>query len=191
MRQIPWLVLLLPLLFAAAGCSILKKPVPQPVAPVSAGDFYERADAEALLQFGESFAHAAPAERQQECKRLLQLESSKPVIGVRLHLFMAQLLLAECGEVSKNVETIKTKLGDVKDDDARRLFIYTEQLLGRLNGEIEQRKSVERQLRVTNQRVQSTNRQMKTRESELKSLQDKLDALKSIEQNLGGSQDGN
>lgn len=189
MRLTPWLVVFF--FFQAAGCTYLKKPLPQPVAPASPAAQYERADAESLLQFADSIALASPGEKLQECQHLLQHERTQPTIGVRLRLFMAQLLLKDCGEISKNLESIRAKRAEIKDEGARRLFNYTEQFQGRLDGEIDQRKSLERQLRVTHQRVQSTHRQMKTRESEIKLLQDKLDALKSIEQNLGGSQDGN
>lgn len=151
---------------------------------------YDQADAGSLLQLGESIALASPQDRQQECQRLLKLEQVKPTIEVRLHLLMAQILLENCGEISKNLEVLKARRADIKDESARRLLTVTEQLLGRLNSDAEQRKSLERQLKAANQRLQSANRQTKTRESEIKTLQDKLDALQSIEQDLGGSQDG-
>lgn len=189
MRQIAWIFVLC--LFALPACTLVKKPNPPPPPPPSPVDLYERADGETLLDFMASLARATPTRRLEECERLLGMQKSKPGIGIQLHLFLAQVLLKNCGDVSKSMAGIKARRAEISDERARGLFDFIEQILDRLDREMDQRKSLERQLRVTNQRVQSTSRQMKTRESEIKSLQDKIDALKSIEQNLGGSQDGN
>lgn len=189
MRQIPWFFLLC--LLDVTGCTMIKRPPPQPTVQPSPVDFYERADGQSLLQYAETLAHSTPTQRHEECRSLLEREKLKGGIGVQLHLFLAQVLLSDCGDISKTTEGIKVRRAEIKDEGVRGLFDFTEQVLGRLKHETDQRKGLERQLRATNQRVQSTSRQMKTRESEIKSLQDKIDALKSIEQDLGGSQDGN
>lgn len=189
MRQIPRLLLLC--LLSAPGCTLVKKAPPTPPAPPSPVDLYAKADGQTLLEFMAVLVRSTPTQRQEECDRLLGMQKSKPSIGVDLHLMLAQVLLKDCGDISKNLGSIQLRRAEITDENARGLFGYTEHILGRLDHEMDKRKNLERQLRVTSQRVQSTSRQMKTRESEIKSLQDKIDALKSIEQNLGGSEDGN
>ncbi|HUL11006.1 MAG TPA: hypothetical protein VLU73_02400 [Methylococcaceae bacterium] len=194
--------------FFLAGCAVWHKEETRAPPPVPPNARYSGEDADALLRFGGEFAALTPDRRLAECKELLQLNLPVQSLGLRLHLFLAQLLTESCGDIRETSGTLKARQSEIKDERVRHFLTFQEAMRARLEGEIEQKKSLDLNLKFTQQQARKRKRELITfeseakncesdlsscesdlvlRESELKALKDKLDALKSIEQNLGGS----
>lgn len=197
------------LLLLSAGCTGLRKKEKQPVAPVSPEAKIAREDLDELLRFSGEFARLPVEQRVSECDRIVQMYSANQTMGLRLHLFVAQLLTERCGDVRETSSVLKVRQSEIRDERVRSFLALQMQVLARLDSEIEQKRALDLNLKFSQQQARKRKRELitfeseaknceselascesvlETRTGELKALQDKLDALKSIEQNLGGAQ---
>ena len=174
-----------------AACAAVTAKKRQPVVPVSPDARYEQADLAELLLFGDTIAGAASKDRETECQHIQTLLQTKPGLGLSLHLFQLQLLEPKCGDPRQTLAPLQAGKAEFKDARIVQWLNYQEQFLIRLEASVGEKKELERQLQASSLKEKTTHRQMKTRETELKTLQEKLDALKSIEENLDDVQDGN
>ena len=184
-------VLLVLLSLQLVACTSLAVKKRQPVEPVSPDARYEQLDFAELLSFGDIVATLSSKDREAECKHIQTLSQTKPGLGFSLHLFQTQLLEPKCGDPRPTLALLQAGKSEFKDGRILQWLNYQDQLLMRLEASIGEKKELERQLQASSLKVKTTHQQMKTRETELKTLQEKLDALKSIEENLDDVQDGN
>jgi hypothetical protein len=173
------------------GACAMWRPKPvEPAQPTSPDAKYTQPELDSLLNFADALIKRSPHERLPECEHVLLLTSTDQGVGVALHLYIAQILTEACGDIHETWERIQAGKSEIKDGRVLSLVGLVELLQSRYEGEAAQRRELEHQLKQTSQQAKSTHRQMKSRESEIKELQDKLDALKSIEQNLGVTPSG-
>jgi hypothetical protein len=176
---------------AQLGACAMWRPKPvEPAQPVSPDAKYTQPDLDSLLSFADALIKVPAHERLPECEHVLMLTNSDQGVGVALHLYLAQILTEACGDMHETWDRVQASKAEIKDARVLSLLNLVGLLQGRYEGESAQRRELEHQLRQTSLQAKSTHRQMKSRESEIKELQDKLDALKSIEQNLGVTPSG-
>lgn len=191
------------------GCSQSNKKLDQAPVPVSPDAKYSMHELDELLRFIGELAGQTAEQRAAECSHVLELNQSGPNVGLWAHLFLAQLLVESCGEIRETATALQARKSEIKDERVRHFLAYQDQMLARLDREVEKRKSLYLNLKFTEQQARKRKRELITfesevknceselsscendllrRESQVKNLQDKLDALKSIEENVGGSQ---
>lgn len=194
---------------ALAGCSGWDEKVHQTPVPVSPDAKYSSQELDELLRFSGELAILPAEQRAIECNHVLELNQSGPNLGLWAHLFLAQLLVESCGNIRETVAALQARQSEIRDVRVRHFLAFQDQMLARLDSEVEKRKSLDLNLKFTEQQARKRKRELITfesevknceselsscendllrRESQVKSLQDKLDALKSIEENVGGSQ---
>jgi DNA repair exonuclease SbcCD ATPase subunit len=176
--------------------------------PPDRGQYYESYELENLIRFAGDFASRPPADRLVECRKILQLHQAKPALGVQLHLFLAQIITPDCGDSQETFALLEATRSQIRDPRLARYLAYHGEVLQRLYAEKNQAKSLKHQLQQTSYKQQKLSRLLKAHQAELKALQEvqaemvdkqaeienkraevkalqeKLDALKTIEQNL-------
>jgi len=208
MRSAAFLTLV-SLCLLSAGCSGVSKKKSHTVVPVSPEAKLASEDLDELMRFSGEFARLSGDQRLAECDHILQMYRAGQSMGLRLHLFLAQLLTESCGDVRETSSVLKTRQSEIRDERVRNFLAFQAQVLARLEAEIEQKRALDLNLKFSQQQARKRKRELISFESEaknceselmscesvlevrtveLKTLQDKLDALKSIEQNLGGAQ---
>jgi hypothetical protein len=197
------------LFWLSAGCSGASKKESRTVVPVSPEAKFASEDLDELLRFSGELARMSADQRVSECDRILQMTRTGQSMGLRLHLFLAQLLTESCGDIRETSSVLKARQAEIRDERVRNFLALQAQVWSRLEAEMEQNRALDLNLKFSQQQARKRKRELITfeseaknceselmscesvlerRSSELKTLQEKLDALKSIEQNLGGAQ---
>jgi len=181
--------LILALSISSTGCSHWKwwekpQPLPQP----SPDAKYEQLDLVSLVSFGGDMVRMAEAERMVECGHLQSLVGGRPLTAFRLRLALVEIVTASCGSLDEAQELLRHAKADIKDAHVVAWVGYIEELVVALRAERSARKDAEGKVKKVRASARRNQRQALSKDTELKALKNKLDALKSIEQGLGGAQ---
>lgn len=172
--------------------------------------------ADQLISFGAELARLNPALRLVECHKILNAYNGSRQLSTLLRLFTAQAVTEGCGDPSRTTRVIRAFGGQIAEERLRNMLSYqilaaersiaqaadrarlerrldrTRYNLKKALGEARQALSDSRQaLSEREQALSQTReiyRQMVSRDAEARELKDKLDALKSIEQDLNDTQ---
>lgn len=181
--------LFFPLVLLSACSAWKDKPLPPPPPPPPEAR-YQSAEQNELLRYGDELALMSAEARQAECARVLELAGPEAGAGTHLHLLQIQMLVDGCGDQRANLAALATLQVNIADESTRRWLAFQEQVAARWQARDDRCKMLEKQLQQTLKTVRTSRNRVKSRESEVQELKDKLDALKSIEENLGGSETG-
>lgn len=188
------------LLLAAALCSCkeLKRPPAPAVPPPSPDQKYFTYSTERLLSYAGELARLGPVDRLTECNKVLELYRANQQTGVLLHLFVAQLASDACGDPVRVLALVRTLKPTLQDERLRNFLSFEGLLADRAMQAAAEKERIAKKLRETRWRLRQAQTKEKraetkgkkiyermiSRDAEAKQLKQKLDALKSIEQDL-------
>jgi hypothetical protein len=181
------LVLFVVLLEACSAWN--KKPAPPPPPPPPPEARYFDTDLEELVRYGEELVSMTDESRRAECAQVLNLMTPDERLGVRLHLLQIQMLDEGCGNRRQTLDALMAARASVTDEPLRNWIIFQERLLTLNQSLREENRKLDKHLKQAREKAAISRKRAKSMEGETRELQDKLDALKSIEQNLGGAEE--
>jgi len=172
------------------ACSAWKKKPAPPPPPPSPEARYLDTGLEELVRYGEELVAMSDESRRLECAQVLSLMGSEERLGVRAHLLQIQLLDESCGDRRGTLDALAAARSNLADEPLRRWLAFHERLLSMHQTLREENRKLDKLLRQARETAAISRKRAKSMEGETRELQDKLDALKSIEQNLGGAEGG-
>jgi hypothetical protein len=182
------LPLTIAMVLAVSGCSNWWKKSPSSV-PASPDAKYEKLDVESLALYGGELVRSSHDQREAECRHAKDLSQAKNAVAIRLHLAAALSLSDSCGSLNEARDILVSSRALITDKAVLAWVDHLDALVESVVTERNARDAIEAKMKQARSTAKRSQRQAKTKESELKTLRNKLDALKSIEQGLGGSQE--
>ena len=200
-RSIGFVLLLLLLL---AGCAHVKPGAPQ--GQPSEGqpdDPYARSDLDGLLGFGSGLDGQTPSARAEVCRALLKRQQEPPPpatqTGILLHLMTARLFSNACGDIPKILDGVDAiPASDITDGRVRQWVVVQAQALKRVDSLSKRLGTLERKQKwlhslLATKTVKSPGKPRVAKPSkhgESRALRDKLDAIRSMEERMDETGEG-
>lgn len=200
-RTPAWAIALLVL----CSCAEVKPQRPVRASPPSPDQRYFSFTTEQLVSYGGELARLGIVDRLAECTKVLGLYRANQQTAVLLHLFIAELASEACGDPVKIRALVRALSPTIKDERLRNYLAFQGLLADHVIAGSAERERVAKKLKEVQWRLkqaqnkatqaQTKEKKAKTkgkeiyekmisRDAEAKALKQKLDALKSIEQDL-------
>ena len=190
-------------LLMLAGCANVKPDLPEPTSVAHHDDPYARSDLDELLGFGADLDGKTPSDRAEVCRVLLkrQKEASSPGVqtGLQLHLMTARLFSDACGDIAKilgGVDSLPAQ--DLPDGRVRQWMAVQTQALKRMDSLSKRLGTLERKQKwlhslLATKTVKSPGKPRVAKPSkhgESRALREKLDAIRSMEERMDETGEG-
>ena len=196
------LVLLLFLLLA--GCAHVKPDLQaQQPSEGQPDDPYARSDLDGLLGFGSGLDGQTPSARVEVCRALLKRQQEPPPpaaqTGILLHLKTARLFSNACGDIPKILDGVDAiPAQDIPDGRVRQWVVVQTQALKRVDSLSKRLGTLERKHKSLHSLLASkaskspgkTRVAKPSKHGESRALRDKLDAIRSMEERMDETGEG-
>jgi hypothetical protein len=151
---------------------------------------YAQLDFDELLSFGSNMASIPTSSRADVCHSLLKSQKSSSDVGIQLHLLVGRLFSDECGDIPTVLDGVASiPRESLYDERLQKLVAIHTEALKRINN---QSKNVctQEHKQKTVQPVLEPKESTGAKKGETRLLREKLEAIRSLEKQMDGTNSG-
>ncbi|MDD1621096.1 MAG: hypothetical protein LUQ11_06405, partial [Methylococcaceae bacterium] len=153
-------------------------------------DPYAQLDFDELLTFGSNMASIPAASRADVCQSLLKSQKGSSGVGIQLHLLVGRLFSDACGDIPSVLNDVASiPRESLYDERLQKLVAVHTEALKRMHNQARYVCAQENKPKTV-QSAPEPKDQTGTKKDETRMLREKLEAIRSLEKQMDGTNSG-